>query len=136
MVELFPMLTLWGETFSPRRAEEETGLPLARKTEPGEIGVRGKFRGKPMPHGAAHLTPPDTVGLDDRIAWLCEAAARHLATYRRLGVTVCKFHLGVDYWDQCNLCFNPEELARIASLGVNFTITCIGRSKSWSPPVA
>lgn len=71
------------------------------------------------------MEPRRDIAFDDQIAWLCDAADRHLPTYRRLGATICKFHLAVNYWDQCNLFFEPEELARIASLGVNFTITCM-----------
>jgi hypothetical protein len=128
MVELRPVLTLWGEQFSPRGAEEATGLALARAEEPGEIGVRGRHKGLPLPYGAALVKVPPDVDPARRLAWLIEAAKRHLAALREVGATLCKLHLDVRYWDQCNLEFDPYELARIAALGVLFTITCWDRS--------
>jgi hypothetical protein len=130
MVELRPILTLWGERFSPRRAEEATGLTLARTSEPGEIGVRGRYKGLPLPYGAALLKVPPDVEPARRLSWLVERAERHLAALRESGATLCKLHLDVRYWDQCNLEFDPHELARIAALGVLFTITCWDRSGS------
>src|SRR4051794_2307074 len=115
MVELHPKLTLWGGTFSPRRAEEEVGLPLSRKEEPGEIADLGKYRGRPRPYGFAWLAVPEGVRSGDRVRWLLAEAIRHLDAYRRIGVTVCKFHVDVLYWDQCNLCFEPELLAGVAA---------------------
>ncbi len=97
---------------------------LTRKCEPGEIGEHGKFVGKPLPHGGAFVEPSADIDPSRRIAWLVEAAAAHLNTFREVGATNCKFHLDVLYRDQCNLCFASEELASIAALGINFTITC------------
>jgi hypothetical protein len=133
MVELLPILTLWGERFSPRRAEEVTGLTLARAVEPGEIGVRGQFKGLPLPYGAAFLEVPADIECARRLAWLVERAERYLAVLRESGATLCQLHLDVRYWDQCNLEFDPEELTRIAALGVLFTITCWDRSGSEEP---
>jgi hypothetical protein len=136
LVDLQPILTLWGERFSPRRAEEATGHSLAQKREPGELGVRGRYRGQPLPYGAAWLEVPPDVEPARRIAWLIEQAEHHLVTLRELGATLCKLHLDVRYWDQCNLTFRPQELARIAALGVPFTITCWDRSGSPEPSTA
>ena len=55
---------------------------------------------------------------------LVDAAATHIPVYRRLGASLCKLHLDVRYWDQCNLEFSPEQVGRIAALGVLFTISC------------
>ena len=67
------------------------------------------------------------------MAWLIEVAERHLGALRESGATLCKLHLDVLYWDQCNLEFNPHELARIAALRVLLTITCWDRSGSEEP---
>jgi hypothetical protein len=134
LIILHPKLTLWGEMFSPSRAEEEVGLPLSWKEEPGEIAERGRHRGQPRPHGFAWLAPPEGVPSADRMRWLLAEASRHLAAYRRLGATVCKFHVDVLYWEQCNLCFEPELLAGIAALGVNFTITCYDKKPFEAEP--
>jgi hypothetical protein len=133
MVELRPILTLWGEQFSPRRAEEATGLTLVHTKEPGEIGERGRYKGLPLPYGAAFVKVPPDVEPPRRLSWLLECAERHLAVLQKLGATLCKLHIDVRYWDQCNLEFAPHELVRIAALGVLFTITCWDRSGSEEP---
>jgi hypothetical protein len=78
-------------------AEEMAGVSLSRKHEPGELGARGKFLGKPLPHGGAFLEPPAEIDPSRRIAWLVDAASRHLGTFREAGARICKFHLDVFY---------------------------------------
>ena len=133
MVELRPILTLWGEQFSPRRAEEATGLTLTHKNEPGEISLRGRYKGLPLPYGSAFVEVPADVEPARRLPWLIECAEGHLAALQALGASLCKLHVDVRYWDQCNLEFNPRELARIAALGVLFTITCWDRTGGEEP---
>ncbi len=40
-----------GTRFSPGAAERMTQVPFSEKTEPGEIGAQGRYRGKPAPEG-------------------------------------------------------------------------------------
>jgi hypothetical protein len=133
MVDLRPSLTLWGERFSPRRAEEAIGLPLARAKEPGEMGLRGRCKGLPLPYGAAFVKVPPNVESAGRLPWLIEWAERHLPAPGASVATLCKLHLDVLYWDQCNLEFDPQQLARIAILGLLFTITCWDRTGTEEP---
>ena len=122
---MLPVLTLWGEQFSPRRVEEATGLMLSQKDEVGEIPKRGgRYAGQLLPFGAAVLEVPPDIEPDCRLLWLLQAAERHLPTLRQSGATRCMFHLDVRYWDQCNMEFSHEELARISALGIPLTITC------------
>src|ERR1043166_7495069 len=124
MVDLFPYLVLWGERFSPRRAEELTGLTLSKKDEPGEIASRGRHKGQPRPYGAADIEVSKDVASNHRLESLLELAGPHLETLRKAGVSSCHVHVDVRYWDQCNLEFEPEVIARIAALGLAFTISC------------
>lgn len=124
MVEPLPTLSLWGEQFSPRRAEELTGLALSGRVEPGELAHWGRYKGQPSPYGAASLEVPPDIEQGGRLAWMVDAVGTHLTVFQQLGATVCKLHLDIRYWDQCNLEFSSGELARIAALGVPFTISC------------
>ena len=124
MVELLPSLDFWGEQFSPKKAEAVTGLALSRKNEPGDIGDTGRYRGQPIPYGAASLETPETIGVSRRLTWLLECVAPHVETLRRLGAELVRLHVEVRYQGQCNLEFSPGEVAGIAALRVAFTISC------------
>jgi hypothetical protein len=134
MVELFPYLMLWGECFSPRRAEELTGLTLSKKDEPGEIALRGRYKGQPRPYGAAEIEVPREIASARRLLWLLELSSLHLESLRKSGASTCHVHVDVRYWDQCNLEFEPEEVGRIAALGLAFTISCYDYSGREEPP--
>lgn len=138
MVDLYPYLVLWGEHFSPRLAEEVTGLLLTKKYEPGEIAIRGRYKGQPRQYGAAEIEVPKEVESPRRLTLLLELSAPHLETLRKSGATSCHVHVDVRYWDQCNLEFEPEVLARLAALGLPFTISCYdysGRKEPAEPSV-
>jgi hypothetical protein len=124
MTEILARLSLWGEHFSPRRAEEKSGIALSSKHEAGDIGIRGKYRGKPSPSGSAFLEPPEGIDPNTRIAWIIDVASNHLSAFQEARATICKFQLEVRYWDQCNLYFTTEELVRIAALGIGLAISC------------
>ncbi len=124
MAELRPILTLWGEQFSPRRAEEVIGFNLSDKKEPGEIGLRGQYKGMPLPYGSAFVRVPAEIEQTRRLPWLIEFAENHRSALQALGASLCKLHLDVRYLEQCNLEFDSGELARIVALGVLFTIAC------------
>lgn len=124
MIQLFPVLMLRGDQFSPGLAEAETGLGLSQKQERGDKGQKGRYRDQPLPYGAALLEVPVHIEPERRMAWLLEASSRHLPVLRRLGASECGLHLDVRFRDQCNLEFVPEELALVATLGLPLTISC------------
>jgi hypothetical protein len=128
MVDLFPYLVIRGEHFSPRQAEELTCLTLSNKLELGEIATRGRYKGKPRPFGAAHIKVSKDVASTDRLSRLLELVAPHLESLQQLGATSRHVHIDVCYWDQCNLEFEPEEIARIAVLALPLTISCYNYS--------
>lgn len=130
MIRVFAVLRAWGEKFSPSEAERLAGVLFSEKSEPGELGVRGRYAGKPRPYGTAELQASDATEaaalargdlLD--LAWLKKVAT--LAPPCRLaGATDIELHLDVAYEAQCNVNFSPRELNSIAALGVPLTITC------------
>ena len=133
MVEISPSLDLWGELFSPREATSATGLVLCDANEPGELGTVGRYRGIPVPYGAASLEPPATVAAADRLGWLLAAATPHVDTLRGQGAELWRLHLDVRYQAQCNLEFSPEEVAAVAALRVPLTVTCWEDTEGCSP---
>jgi hypothetical protein len=133
MVELFPRLFLWGASFSPHAAELATGLELTKKVEPGEIALRGRYKGKPRPYGAAEISVPQETPPSARLSSLLQLSAPHLEALKRIGASCCHVHIDVRYWDQCNLEFEPAEIRRIAELGLALTISCYDYSGREEP---
>src|SRR3954471_23709024 len=98
MIRVFAVLRAWGEKFSPSEAERLAGILFSEKSEPGELGARGRYAGKPRPYGTAELQASDAdeaaavarrTLLDD--AWLKKVAA--LAPPCRLaGATDIELH--------------------------------------------
>jgi hypothetical protein len=121
MTELRPVLTLRGERFSPRRATEITRIELSNPVEP--VG-RSDLENAENHVGAAILEVPSSIHRHRRLEWLINVAAANLPSFQQLGATLCTIHVEVRYWAQCDLEFTPEQLKRIGSLGIPFTVSC------------
>ena len=125
VTKAFPSISFQGDEFSPAEAERVTGLRFAEKQEPGDLGLSGRFKGKPTPYGFATLQPPDeTWNEDKKLTWLLDAALPHVETLKRLGADWNRVHIDYAYTAQCNLAFEPELIAKLARLGLPFTISC------------
>ena len=118
-----------GEHFSPSRAEKETGLVLSKKNEAGEIGVRGKYKGIPIPYGSGNLEPPLTLENDAKILWLASTLESTISKFTQCGAEKPYLYVGYFYKDQCNLTLTKEELAAIAKLGIDFCFSCYENSE-------
>ena len=113
-----------GDRFSPRAAESMTGLALVRKNEPGEIGSIGRFKGQPIPYGAAAVEVPDDLSWDAKWKLLLITMAMHIEALRECGAESIVLDLGCFHEGQCNLAFSSEQLSQVAALGIPFTISC------------
>ena len=113
-----------GTAFSPAEAERRTGLPFVRKNEPGGFTERGRYKHEPAPFGGASLDAPDETPDEEKLSRLLDTVLPHADTLRQLGVEEMVIYVGYFWRDQCNLSFQPEELAQLAALGVPFWISC------------
>ena len=127
-------INMSGTTFSPSEAKRRTELPLVRTNEPGETGERGRYKNKPTPFGGASLDAPDETPDEAKLAHLLDSVLPHAGTLRQLGVEEMVVYVGYFWRDQCNLSFQPEDLSRLAALGVPFWISCYEDSDESSPP--
>jgi hypothetical protein len=120
-------LLIQGKEFSPARAELALGLDFGPdKSEPGNLGVRGRFKGTPIPYGSARWEfswenetgelLPDSLRLF-RIPDL----SRRLS---ELGADAITLYVHVGYAGQCNLELSPALLKALADLGVALAISC------------
>ena len=118
-----------GENFSPLQAEKKTGLALSKKNEAGEMGVRGKYKGLPIPYGSGNLEPPPTVENNAKILWLASALESTLNKFIQCGAEKPYLYVGYFYKDQCNLTLTKDELAAIAKLNIDFCFSCYENSE-------
>ena len=124
MTDIEPSFNAWGKAFSPKKAEELTGLVFTEKDEPGHIGRLGKYKGVPTPRGSAILQPPADVPAGDRILWLAKQLAGKIDRIRSAGAE--DIHIWVAYYHegQCNHALSAEELKALAELDIGFWISC------------
>lgn len=80
-------LEVTGQTFSPRAAAETIDATFERITEPGELQVRGRYKGKLAEHGACSLglEVEGLEGPDERVAALVESSLRWAPVLRESG---------------------------------------------------
>jgi len=124
MIEVAAYLIMSGESFSPSAAADEHGLTYAHQNEPGEIGVRGRYKNKPIPDGHARvvLTNGQANTIDNNDVWA--PLAHTVEVCRRHGASDVSVHLDVKYTDQCNIELEPILVKLLGSLGLPLTITC------------
>lgn len=119
---------LSGKTFSPRIAEERTGLRFTKKNELGEIGTIGRYREKPIPYGHAILEAPfdsrTKPGVVMPEEWIVDTISSHIEELRSCGATSIDLDLNVTWQDQCNLAFDAVFLQKLGKLNIDFLLSC------------
>lgn len=113
-----------GVGFSPAEAERQTGLFFVRKTEPGDLMTRGRYKGQASPYGVASLEASEDRPDEGTLSRLLDAVLPHEDTLRAAGVEEMTVWVGYLWRDQCNLSFEPEDLTRVAALGAPLCISC------------
>ncbi len=113
-----------GDKFSPKKAEEQTGVSLRNKLEVDDIPERGPYKGKPIPYGKGVLEVPKEIPYGQRIMWLVKVLEPNLERIYSLGAEPTQIYAGYFYKDQCNFEFSPQEIQAIAKLDIEFGISC------------
>ncbi|MBI4965357.1 MAG: hypothetical protein HY913_18920 [Desulfomonile tiedjei] len=125
MLNIYAHCSLWGEEFSPAKAERNSGMPFDEKSEPGEIATFGRFRGQPLPYGSAKLILREGGERGKLIdPEIISFVAKNLHHFRKAGATDIQIDIVVAYGGQCNLEMSPEFLNSVASLGIPLTLSC------------
>lgn len=125
MNKLAALCLLKGASLSPSALRAKLHLALVAASEPGEIGGSGRYKGQPMPFGAAQICfePSPTGALEDGVALL----EKHIDGLRAMGADEIQLYLSIEYDGQCNMEFAPEMLGRIAKLRVPVLLTAYER---------
>ena len=138
MVKLSASCVLSGDSFSPRLAEQRTGLRFTETNEPGEIGIRGRYKGQPRPYGMAILEAPfDNVTRPKSIMpeeWIVDTITLCIAELRACGASSIYLNLVVAWKDQCNLGFGSTFLSKLGQLNIDLALSCYEGSAgdSWT----
>ncbi len=115
-----------GESFSPLSAEKVTSLPFSDKCEVGQLGKVGRFKGIPIPYGSCVLrfTEMSSLPYGPRLEQMISSLEKNIISLKKCGAQDFVLRLVVSYETQCNLEFSPEEMNRIAAMGIHLTVTC------------
>src|SRR5688500_16189085 len=126
MLRISGYCLLSGDTFSPAQFEKETGFLLRQKTEPGQVGVRGKYNGVPVVYGSAILDVQQS-GCGET-EFTIEPNVKNLLMnpelLAKLGVSMPVLHFDVEYVGQCNLEFSTKIVSEFFRLAIPITLTC------------
>jgi hypothetical protein len=126
MVEMFPSIEIYGESYSPALVEKDTIIKFSYKNEKGDIGKRGKYKEKPLPYGSSSIKPPSNlIDENEKLLWLIDILKKHKEKILKCGATDMTFHIAINYQFQCNFDFKPIFLKEIGELNIPFTITCV-----------
>ena len=123
-MKFYPICLIMGDTFSPSLVEQRTNLRFEKKSEPGEVAKRGRYRNKPKPYGSAKLTA--SVDTFDALQQLLDALSANASVLRECGAEEIKYYLTVSYnakEEQCNLEFSATFLKQLCDLGAPLLIS-------------
>jgi len=112
---------LVGEKFSPSEVASACALFIAKSTEPGSIGLVGRYKGKSMPFGSVTVDlSKDSELKAQRIQTLINAQPK----LRELGLQEIEIHISYGYEGQCNFEFSQETFSLLAQLNCGISISC------------
>lgn len=120
-------LVIQGAEFSPSRAEAALDVDFGpEKNEPGDIGARGKFMGKPIPYGYARWELTWEKATETFLPTSLEVFndPELAPMLKGLGAEEITLHIHVGYREQCNFELDPAVLKVLALLGVTVAVSC------------
>lgn len=119
---LIPSCILSGENFDPTDLVGKINdVTIEKLSTTGEIGLKGRYKGKPMPYGLCKITGPANIHTKDKITWMTRFMSKHIVTFNTNGATEIELNI---LWKghQGNIEFTADELKEIANLRVPMTI--------------
>lgn len=121
MTKVRPRCLIQGVGFSPSKIK---GVAFEDAHEPNAIGTLGRYKGRPIPYGAATICTAELSGGWELLDMLISLLETHIATIRDAGAEEITLHCDVVHDGQCNFDLEREQLLRIYNLDVAFTISC------------
>jgi hypothetical protein len=113
MIKPDAFLLVTGDEFSPSKAEALLNLDFgSTKNEPGDLGVKGKYKDRPKPYGSATINYSwldCSAGLEMGIPDLLPPnldlflIPNFIGTLRNCGGTDITLYINVGYDSQCNM---------------------------------
>jgi hypothetical protein len=107
-----------GDSFRPSKVS----APFSSASDPGEIETKGRFKGKPLPYGAASFAAPKEE--EAKIAYLHRLVLPFLPALRAAGADWFRLYISYEYDTQCAIGFTHEEVQMICDLQCDFPIDC------------
>jgi hypothetical protein len=135
--EATAVLLAQGTSFSPSRAAGRLGVVFAEANEPGALGIRGKFAGKPTPYGAASIVVDLSSDWEKELLSSDILLKKHLTkVLSECGATEIVLYLNFGFTEQCNLELHPDSIRALAGLniGVGVSAYLIEDQKKISDP--
>jgi hypothetical protein len=118
-----------GDLFRPSKVN----APFSSASDPGDIETKGRFKGKPLPFGAARFDAPKEE--EAKIAYLHRVILPFLPALRAAGADSFRLYISYEYDTQCAIGFTREEVQMICDLQCDFPIDCWQREQPNQQPL-
>ncbi|TAL69808.1 MAG: hypothetical protein EPN82_04080 [Bacteroidetes bacterium] len=127
MVRAKVSCNLIGEKFSPGKLEKKIKYIFNDKIEVGDIGLKGRYKDKPIPYGSVEIYPPEELRYEHEIAqldWIIEFLEKNKVQISKSNIDDIKIMVSIFYETQCDMSFDSELLKRIGDLKLDLNICC------------
>lgn len=117
MVKEYYAIEIQGRDFDPIKVEQIINFKFNNTINPGEIGLRGRYKGIPTPYGSATIVMPND---NEKLLSLLQYLQSIISHIRSHGADDIVLYGVYAYKGQCNCELGIEEIRLLAELKIPF----------------
>jgi len=118
MVKEEVRIDIYGEQFYPKVIEDFFNIKFGSSITPGEVGKKGRYKGKAIPYGSASFSSNPDVS--NQILWILNFIKDKIKIIRLNGGDSIKLKVVYSYKGQCNCELGVEEISLLADFKIPF----------------
>jgi len=116
MTKVYPICIARGKNFLPSTVSLPGSLHFKNRNDPGEIGLKGRYVGKPSPDGSCHIALVENDPQPTE-RWLADLESL-VPRLRLANAEDISLFVVLEYDDQCNWEMSSNVVGRLALLNI------------------
>lgn len=121
MVKEYFTLEIYGSNFYPNKVDGELYGKLSNIIVPGQIGLKGRYKGLKSPYGSATLVLSEAF--ENKLLYFLEFISNYISKLRDLGATNITLNAVFAYHGQCNFELDTLEIELLNKLKIPFVFS-------------